>query len=299
MNYRRFALAAFMTAAIVPGLALAAGNGVGPGGGGSTGGGQSSGTQDRDQDRDRIQDPATHTGDEPLQTRDQDRDRLYQTTSTVPIGGGSMNQNQQGGAGPSGPATGTPPGPGYGAQTQYRLQIDPEHLQIRAGDPAQFGEMVRTRAIELNGQASATPASDRNAMQNANRMRLGVYSVLAAGGLMQNGVGPQIADLANQVNASIQTTAGLEAQVDNRSLLSRIFFGGDKSAGETLASVANDNRARIESMSTLLAQSNLPDAVRAELQTQLDTMRQEQDRLLALGDHEQRQWGIFSWRTWR
>ena len=296
MYIKRTVLRVLVLGAMIPALALAAGGGGGGGGGGSAAAaGTGSGTQLQDQTRDRIQDPTTHTGDEPLQTRDQDQTRLYMSTTsttTVPAGAGQMNQYQSGGqAGPPGTTS-----PGYGAETQYRLQIDPEHLQVRAGTSAQLGQMVQQREQELAQQASTTPQPDRPALMNANRVRLGVYAILAAGDLLPGQAGQQMAQIANQVDTSLQTSANLVAQVQNRGFFTRFFFGGDADSGKALAQIATENQARIEQMTQLLSQASTTPAVQAQLATQLTTMQQEQARLAALGLEEQNQWGLFSWR---
>lgn len=322
-----------MAAASVIGLlaitsvAFAAGGGAGGGNGAGPGGASVSqatppgnGTQDRD--RNRIQDPTTHTGDEPLQTRDQDRTQLNTSSPGSTTGGaanGSGAQNQQGqsaagapgngygqtgsgagadsngtSAGQNGVGIGGAVGQGYGLQ--YRLQIDPQHLQVHAQNGAGLGQMVQTQARVLNQQAASTTAVLRPALQNANQVRLAAYAFMAAQNMYGTTTGQQMAAVASQIDQSAQVTANAEAQVATRGFWARLFFGGDTKAAAAISDTVAQNRDRIQTLQQLIDQASTTDTVRAQLQDQLKTLQQEQDRLSQLADQQKSKWGIFSWR---
>lgn len=242
------------------------------------------------QTRDRIQDPTTHTGDEPLQTRD--RDRLYTSTTSTSTGSGAQYQGGNGPAG-QGNATGTA---SNGYQYQYRLRIDPEHLQIRAGSGAELGQMVQAREQQLQSEAANAAPVNRPLLENASRMRVAVYGMLAAQNLLGPGIGPQVAQIAGQIDSTVPAAANVEAQVQTRGFWTRLFFGGDKQAGDALAQMTSQNQAQLQTLTQLLSQASTTPEVRAQLQTQIEAMQQEQDRLSQIAEREQSQGGLFSWR---
>ncbi len=273
---------------VTPFAAVAAGAGSGAGGSGSGAGAgvsaqSSAGQGTQDQTRDRIQDPTTHTGDEPLQTRDQDQTRLYTSTTSTSTGTGPMNQEQGG-------------GPMNQEQTQYRLMIEPEHLQVRAQSGTELTQMIQVREQQLEQEAASTTLVERPAIQNANQVRLAVHALLAAQDLLGPSIGGQVAQLAAQVDASAQVTANAQVQAQARGFWTMLFFGGDARAAATIEQEVNQNQARIEQMTRLLSQASSTPGVQATLQAQLTAMQQEQERLQQFAQSEKNRLGIFSWR---
>ncbi|HUY62665.1 MAG TPA: hypothetical protein VMV50_02660 [Candidatus Paceibacterota bacterium] len=281
------------------------GGGAGAGGGGSASGGGTSaaagigtgsgaGTQDQDriQQQDQIRDPSTHTGTEPDQIRlqTQDQDRLYQsTTSTTTAAGAGSQAQYQGGA------AGNGQGAMNQAQTQYRLQINPEHIQLRASSGAQLGQMIQAREQQLEQEVASSTPDNRAAIQSANQVRLGVHALLAAQNLL-GPVGPQVAQIASQIDTTVNATANAQAQIGNRGFLTRLFFGGDAQAAGVIAQATSQNQAQLQTLAQLIGSASTTPAVQATLQTQLQSMQQEQERLQELSASEQGQWGLFSWR---
>lgn len=206
-------------------------------------------------------------------------------------GGGYQNDSANG-AGYGYGATAL--GQGYGLQ--YRLQIDPEHLQVHAQNGTGLGQMVQARAQELNQQAASTTAPLRAALQNANQVRLGAYALLAAQNMYGTTTGQQIAQLATQLDQSTQVTANAEAQIAVRGFWTRLFFGGDAKAARAISDTVTQNQDRIRTLQQLINQASTTSDVRTQLQNQLTTMLREQDRLSTIANQQASAWGIFSWR---
>lgn len=254
----------------VPVLAYAQSRGSSLGGGGQQ--------QDRDQtqDQDRIQDPSTHNGDQSLQDRDQTQDQ-------------ARDQDQI-----SLTAT-TSAGLGQSVQLQERIQLKLQATTTPAWDVVQLRQTVQERERELNQEASSTDEQYREIVRNENQVRLAVHALLASEQAL-GGVGPQVSAIAREFNNSVRTTVNAEAEIQARNFLSRLFFGGDRVAAEVLAQEVTRNRERIQELTRLLGQSGLSEDMRIELEMQLQVMQQEQSRIELVAEHEQRLWGIFSWR---
>ena len=76
----------------------------------------------------------------------------------------------------------------------------------------------------------------------------------------------------------------------------RTLFGGDREAAGLLIQYADQNRQRIQTMEHLLANcSDCDPQVRQMLEEQVQVLSQEQNRLIALGQEEQADRGIFGW----
>ncbi len=249
---------------------------------GSAGAGSAVGQGIQDQDRiqlqDQIRDPSTHTATvtTPLQTQSQDRDqtRLQATTSDTTLGGGQMEQERE----------------------QVRLQIRLESTTTPAQNGLQLQQMIQEREQQLAQEASSTPQEDQNIIRNENRVRLAVHALLSAQNMLGGGIGPQVSQIAQEINNSVQVTANAEAQIQSRGFWTRLFFGGDAQAAGTIVQATTQNQTRMQQLTELIAQASTTPAVRTELQAQLQEMQQEQTRLQTLANTEQRWWGLFSWR---
>lgn len=261
----------------LPGILLAAGQGGGSGG--SSGSSAGDGIQDRDQtqDRDRIQDPTTGDGDEPVQDRDQIRDQdrtRLNTDEDLP-----QDQNQ------------------IREQERERLQLNLENVLQPAGSTIQLRQMIQTREEELNREASDEDAEEweRNTISNTNQVRLAVHALLSAKNML-GGIGPQVSEIAQQINNSVQATVNNEAKIQTRSFLARFFFGGDKTSADFIKAQVEQNRERIQQLNQLMEENNVSVEVRNMLEEQIRIMEQEQVRLTELADQERGDWGLFSWR---
>ena len=294
--------AAMVFLALGAGFAFAQGQGGGGAGGAGSGAGMGagSGTQDQLRTQDRIQDPTTHTGDEPLQTRDQLRtqdqlnvsDQYYVQMPVynfaAPLGTGDQDR----------------------LRTQDRIQDPTTHT---GDEPLQTRDQLRTQdRIYINDPAAlqsfiaSTTASSaaavnqftqqvRATVQGRNQVQAATMAFLAA----QNMVGPnggQMAQLAQGVNSSTEAMVQAEVQIQNRNWFQRFLFGGDAAAANAIQTQLQQNTQRMTQLQQYLSTCGCDAQVQTVLQEQLQNMQQEQNRLQALADQEQARWGLFSWR---
>jgi maltooligosyltrehalose synthase len=110
------------------------------------------------------------------------------------------------------------------------------------------------------------------------------------------GIGPQVSNIARQIDNSLQVTANAEYRIQNRSVFARIFMGGDSANANAIKQEVEQNQARIEQLTQLINQANISSDVKVTLQEQIQNMTTEQTRLQNLANQQLGQWGIFSWR---
>ena len=154
-------------------------------------------------------------------------------------------------------------------------------------------ERVRLE-LEDDEEASTTPRF-KDVVKNANEVRLAVHTLLASKDLL-GGIGEQVSEIAKRMNDSVATTTNAEAQIESRSFLAKIFFGGDKRAAEAISKEAKRNQESIAKLTELLNEANLSADIRVALEAQVTALKEAQTRFQTLAEREQRTWGIFSWR---
>ena len=121
-------------------------------------------------------------------------------------------------------------------------------------------------------------------------------STFAIAGSVTGGAGPELSRLAGEINQSLAAAYQAEQQMSTRSSFMRMLIGGDREAAGLLIQSADQNQQRIQAMEQLLATcSDCDPQVRVKLEEQVQTLSQEQNRLLTLGQQEQADRGLFSW----
>lgn len=170
-----------------------------------------------------------------------------------------------------------------------------ESTTTQAFSLAQLQQMIDTRKQELDQEDASTTLADKTIVKNANEVRLAVHALLAAKPLL-GGIGQQVSQIAQQVDASVATTTNAEAQIQARSFFAKLFFGGDSAAAQVIKDQAVQNQQHIQDLTQLLAQAQISAAVQATLKTQIAAMELQQTNLVTLAQKEQSMWGLFSWR---
>lgn len=170
-----------------------------------------------------------------------------------------------------------------------------ESTTTEAFSLAELKQMIDTRKQELDQEEASTTAADRGIVKNANDVRLAVHALLAAKPLL-GGIGQEVSQIAQQVDASVATTTDAEAQIEARGFWTRLFFGGDSAAAAAIKDEVTQNQQRIQTLMQLLNQANVSADVKATLSAQIAAMETQQVNLESLAQKEQGQWGLFSWR---
>lgn len=181
-------------------------------------------------------------------------------------------------------------------QDRDQIRIKPEVVPAPATDSFQLRQMMQERERELNQEASSTPAPQQNIIRHENRARLMIHAMLSSEDLLGGNIGPRVAEIAQEINGSIQATVRAEAAIANRNLWTRIFMGGDSKSAQAILQEVERNRIRIEELNRLLEQAGISAEVKNMLQEQIRAMEQEQERLHTLANREEKSWGLFSWR---
>lgn len=181
-------------------------------------------------------------------------------------------------------------------RTQDRINLEVESVSVPAGSANQLRLMIQNRETELNKEVSSTSKKvEQNAIRNSNQVRLAVHALLSAEDVI-GGIGPQVSEIAQQINNSVQATVNAEASIRTRGVLANLFFGGDKDNASKIEAEVLQNQERIRQLNQIIASSTISSEVKNILQNQIQIMEQEQIRLSELANQEKNRWGVFSWR---
>jgi hypothetical protein len=233
----------------------------------------------QDRDRDRIQDPTTHDGFEPIQDQErlQDRDRIQ--NPTIHIGDEPVQDRDQ-----------------LRDRLQDRLDDpDQDRDRIRANDSAGLQQIILVSQEVAADAANGLGEEVRELARNRNRVEVGVMTLIAS----QNMVGPygrRVSDIAQEIGNAHRAMIQNEEQMQSRSWLRNLLFGGDSETAEVIQNQLRENEQRIEQVRQYLKDCNCDVQVQNMLQEQLRSMEEEHARLGHLAEAEVQRRGIFSWK---
>ena len=159
----------------------------------------------------------------------------------------------------------------------------------------QFKQSIELRKQELDQEEASTTIADREVVKNSNPVRLAVHALLSSRSLI-GGIGPEVSQIAKEVNDSVATTTVAETKIQSRGFLTRILFGGDSTSADVISRSVARNHVNIVKLTDLLNQASTTADVKVALETQITALADAQARLQALAEKEQKQWGFFSWR---
>lgn len=179
-------------------------------------------------------------------------------------------------------------------QDRDRININLESVAVPASTTLQLNQMVQNREREMNREMAST-TSNQNVIRNMNQVRLAVYTLLSSENLLQ-GIGPEVSNIAKQINSTNEIIANAEENIQSRGLLGRLFFGGDKANSSIIEAQVNQNKIQLQKLEELMAQAQVSLEVKATIREQIQVITEEQTRLLNLINGEYKRWGIFSWR---
>ncbi len=164
----------------------------------------------------------------------------------------------------------------------------------RPENPAELREMIRARQEVQAEEMQGLPLQARARYAHENQVRNAVFALLAAENL--TGIGPFVAEVAREYNASVNSQWGDEVAMEQRSGIMLALFGGDREAAQRIRVQAEENERRIvEVQGIILTSSSTDPALSAILLEQLDQMEEEQLRLMERVMVEEQKRGFFSW----
>jgi hypothetical protein len=160
-----------------------------------------------------------------------------------------------------------------GLQQNIQQQI---HLTTTNGTVTQnalgLQKQIQTYQQELNQSLIQASAGQKNVLKNQNAIRLAVHTFLAAGNTTGE-IGPQISQIAQGFNNSVQATIQAEEKIQARSGLSRFFFGGDANSADVILREVGENQQRItEIQQSLLNCANCDNETKELLSEQLQNI---------------------------
>lgn len=159
---------------------------------------------------------------------------------------------------------------------------------------ARVEEKVQTKQQELEQEMVGKSEKEQNVLQNQNQVRLAVHALLEMKDEI-GGIGPQVSEIAQQFDNSVQATIKAEERIQAKSGFARFFSGGDEKAAEELETEVNANKAKVEELKQLKEQCECSEETKALMQEQIQSMEQEQERLGELAQKEKKSKGMFGW----
>lgn len=186
--------------------------------------------------------------------------------------------------------------------SQLREEGNGEEIELEMEDDSNpatsledLKQKIEVRKQELEHEVASTTSGHQDIVENANPVRLAVHSLLASKELV-GGIGPQVSKIAKEMNDSVATTTNVEAKIQSRGFLTRLFFGGDSAAADVIAQEVAKNQQRIDDLTKLLGETTVSPDIQTILKAQIIALGDAQARLADLAQKEQNQWGLFSWR---
>ena len=174
-------------------------------------------------------------------------------------------------------------------QTQGRTGVDTEGTT----SPDTIRQKDRDTFLQQVSQLEQNLSRDQDRDQAHVDLALSTFAIA---GSVTGGAGPELSRLAGEINQSLAAAYQAEQQMSTRSSFMRKLIGGDRDAAGLLIQSADQNQQRIQEMKQLLATcSDCDPQVRVKLEEQVQTLSQEQNRLLTLGQQELGDRGLFGW----
>lgn len=161
---------------------------------------------------------------------------------------------------------------------------------------AELQQRIQDREQEVQGLLASSTPEQQAMLEHASRVSVAVHALLASRDLLGSGIGQQVSQLAQQVNDSLASTTDAQAQIQARGFWTKLFFGGDKQAAQTLQQNVAQNQERIQQITDLINQASTTAEVKVTLQTQLQALEQAQASTTEQASQQKGLWGLFSWR---
>jgi hypothetical protein len=178
-----------------------------------------------------------------------------------------------------------------GVNETIRVQ---QREEVRAQNVSELHELVQQREQEMNQEIQALEEHQQLVYQNQNRVRLAVQSLFAMEELVGS-IGPQVSQIADEINTSVQATIQAEERIQARNTIVRFFAGGDEAAAQEIEQQVIQNQERIRELQQLQEECDCDEQVRAILQEQIQNVEQEQTRLQQVAQNELTDKGLFGW----
>lgn len=170
--------------------------------------------------------------------------------------------------------------------------------QVTAAKVSELKQTIQQKQQEMNQEAQLMGEKERKVYQNQNQVRLAVHSLLEMKDVI-GGIGPQVSQIAQEFNNSVQATIKAEEKIQTRNRIVRFFVGGDAESAEQVEQEVSRNRERIQRLYQLEEQCDCDEQIKTMLQEQIQNMEQEQERLRQLAQNEKEyKWSLGRLLNW-
>ncbi len=164
--------------------------------------------------------------------------------------------------------------------------------QVSSQDTAKLASEVATKEQELAQARSQMSASDQAVEVNHDNVALAAYTFQAAGTVVPSH-NADLDQISAELQSSLATETQAEDQISQRSGIVRFFLGGDKTAANQVEQVANTYDDTITKLQTIANSPDVSPGTRTILQTQIDKLTAEHERLHTLASSEKADTGLF------
>jgi len=177
------------------------------------------------------------------------------------------------------------------AQTTLKVKAQ---ARTQAQNATELRAMIQAEQKNMTQVAANTRAAMQEVLQNQNTVRLAVHTLLAAENLT-GGIGPQVSQIAQGFNNSVQATINSEERIRTRSVFVTFFAGGDTEAADEILRQVQQNQVRITELNQLMNECVCNAGVKEIIEEQIQALSQEQVRLQTLAQQEKGNRGLFGW----
>ena len=197
-------------------------------------------------------------------------------------------------------------GTGETQETQTRTQAEEETqsatptgetitVRVRARTVTELKQMIQVKQQEMQVEVESLEETvTQQVFENQNKVRAAVHSLLAMEDLAK-GIGPQVSQIAQEFNNSVQATVMAEEKIQKRSNFVKFFLGGDQESAEAIEQEVNQNMEKIQELKQLREDCDCGEEIKTIIQEQVQNMEEEQNRLQEVAEKEKASKGIFGW----
>ncbi|MDD3170303.1 MAG: hypothetical protein WC410_03575 [Candidatus Paceibacterota bacterium] len=177
-------------------------------------------------------------------------------------------------------------------QTQTSNQGEDNQIQTQNNEQTQNGNGAGQQTQNQN-QEQSQEQKKVNAEEHRSTVANFVQSLLQVAD-REGGIGEQVRTIAQQQNQSAEITVQAMEKVQTRNRIKTFFLGSDYKNLGTLRSEAVQTTNRLEQLNTLM-ESAQNESDKIELQTQIQTLEQEQAKIESFIKAEDGKFSLFGW----
>jgi len=144
---------------------------------------------------------------------------------------------------------------------------------------------------QANENSTSSEKGQLNAEEHRSAVANFVQSLLKAASSTEGGIGEQVRVIAQQQNQSATTTIKAMEKVQTRNKIQTFLFGSDYKNLGALRSEMVQTRNRLDQLNRLI--QNATDT--AEIQTQIQTLEQEQTKIENFIKAQEGKFSLFGW----